>query len=481
VREISQIVESAVALAATRGAGSRLRLWPPMPTPHPPADEGNARLFTLPVLSWSLYDLGNTIFSMNIVSFYFSVFLVGVLGAADSAYGYAAAFSYAIIFVLSPFLGALTDQAPRRMPFLIASTAICVGFTLLLGTTADLGLLLVFFVVANIAYQSGLQFYDALLPEVSTEATRGRVGGLGIGLGYTGSFIGLLTARWILGDVDAAPQGEQVARYGTVFTVTGLLFLLFAIPCFLFVRERVRASRQFGLGSFGAAGRQVLQTARSVRRFPGLARFLIGRVFYTDAVNTVITFMGIYVTREVGFTTAEAILVMLVATGFAVPGGYAWGHVVDRIGPKRTLNMVLGLWVVVFSWAALVGFLRLPAASFWPVSVLAGLALGGTWASDRPYMLRLTPPDRIGEFYGLYNMVGRFSAVTGPFTWAFISERVEVFGVGLGLGWGRPAAVTVLLCEIVIGFLILRKVSDARRQWGAGEDGAGQGRLEAES
>jgi MFS transporter, UMF1 family len=421
----------------------------------------NDRIVTVPVLSWSLYDLANTIFSMNIVSFYFSVFVVGVLGAADSAYGYAAALSYAIIFVLSPFLGALTDQAPRRMPFLIVSTATCVGFTLLLGATADLRLLLAFFIVANIAYQSGLQFYDALLPEVSTEANRGRVGGLGIGLGYTGSFIGLLTARWILGDVDAAPTGEQIARYGTVFTVTALLFLFFAIPCFLFVRERVRTGRRFGLASFGAAGRQVLQTAKSVRRFPGLGRFLIGRVFYTDAVNTVITFMGIYVTQEVGFTTSQAILVMLVATGFAVPGGYVWGHVVDRIGPKRTLNLVLALWVVVFSWAALVGFLRLPPPLFWPVAVMAGLALGGTWASDRPYMLRLTPPDRVGEFYGLYNMVGRFSAVTGPFTWAFISERVEVFGMGFGLGLGRPAAVAVLMVEIVIGYVILRKVSDA--------------------
>jgi MFS transporter, UMF1 family len=432
---------------------------------RPPGDGRSDRIVTVPAVSWALYDLANTMFSMNIVSFYFSVFIVGVLGAADSAYGYAAALSYAIIFTLSPFLGALTDQAPRRMPFLIVSTAICVGFTLLLGATADLRLLLVFFVVANIAYQSGLQFYDALLPEVSTEANRGRVGGLGIGLGYTGSFIGLLTARWILGDVDAAPVDEQIARYGHVFTATAILFLLFAIPCFVFVRERVRAGRRFGVGSFGAAGRQVLQTAKSVRRFPGLARFLIGRVFYTDAVNTVITFMGIYVTQEVGFTTAQAILVMLVATGFAVPGGYIWGHVVDRIGPKRTLDYVLGLWVVVFSWAALIGFLNLPAASFWPVPVMAGLALGGTWASDRPYMLRLTPPDRIGEFYGLYNMVGRFSAVTGPFTWAFIAERIEVAGIGFGLGLGRPAAVATLMLEIVIGYLILRKVSDAPREW----------------
>jgi MFS transporter, UMF1 family len=421
-------------------------------------------LWSRPVLSWAFYDLANTIFSMNIVSFFFSLWVVNVMGGSDSQYGYTAALSYLLIFVLSPFLGALTDQAPRRMPFLIISTTVCVTFTLLLGT-GGLGMSLAFFVVANIAYQSGLQFYDALLPEVSNEANRGRVGGLGIGLGYLGSFIGLFTARWLLTGVDALPTtDEQSARYRLVFQVTAVLFLVFAIPCFLFVRERIR-DRRFTPQAVPAAARQVAQTLKTIRQFPGLGRFLIGRVFYTDAVNTVIAFMGIYVTNEVGFSTAQAILIMLVATAFAVPGGFLWGAVVDRIGPKRTLNLVLGVWMVAFTLATLVGALGLGQLAFWPVPVLAGLALGGTWAADRPYMLRLSPPARLGEFYGLYNMVGRFSAVTGPVTWAFVAETVSVGGVRIGLGLGRPAAVAALACEIVIAWWILRKVSDAPRVW----------------
>jgi MFS transporter, UMF1 family len=416
-----------------------------------------SRILSLPVLSWAFYDLANTMFSMNIVSFFFGIWVVNVLGASDSAYGYAAALSYAVIFVLSPFLGALTDQSPRRMPFLIISTVVCVTFTFMLGM-GTIYTALAFFIIANIAYQSGLQFYDALLPEVSNEANRGRVGGLGIGLGYLGSLAGLLTARWLLGDVDALPVEEQSGRYALVFQVTAVLFMLLAIPCFLFVRERVRAGRRFSLASFGAARRQVNQTVRSVRTFPGLGRFLIGRVFYTDAVNTVIAFMGLYVTNEVGLSTGQATLVMIIATMCAVPGGYLWGRVVDRIGPARTLNMVLLLWIFVFGLAAAVGFFRMPAAFFWPVPVLAGIALGGTWAADRPFMLRLTPPDRIGEFYGLYNMVGRFSAVTGPVTWAFVAERIEILGVGFGLGLGRPAAVFALMLEVVIGYLILRRI-----------------------
>ena len=430
----------------------------------------DGRILTLPSLSWALYDLGNTIFSMNIVSFFFSLWVVNVMGGTDSQYGYTAALSYAIIFFLSPFLGALTDQSPKRMPFLVVSTLVCVSFTFVLGT-GGVSMSLAFFVVANIAYQSGLQFYDALLPEVSTEANRGRVGGMGIGLGYLGSFIGLFTARWLLTGVDElGTVDEQSARFALVFKVTAVLFLAFALPCFLFVRERAR-TRRFTIRAVPRAVGQVAQTFRGIRRFPGLGRFLIGRVFYTDAVNTVIAFMGIYVTNEVGFSTEQSILIMLVATAFAVPGGMVWGAVADRIGPKRTLDLVLYLWMVVFAWATIVGYFKLGQLSFWPVAVLAGLGLGGTWAADRPLMLRLTPPARIGEFYGLYNMVGRFSAVTGPFTWAFVAESISFRGMTFGLGLGRPAAVGALTLEIVIAWWILRHVSDAPRTW-AKEDQA---------
>jgi UMF1 family MFS transporter len=413
----------------------------------------DSKVRPLSIASWVLYDLANTIFSLNIVSLYFSLWVVNVMGAGDAAYGLANSISMAVIFVASPFLGALTDQAPRRMPFLVLSTIACVSLTLLLGS-GGLQRSLFYFVIANIAYQAGLQFYDALLPEVSTEKNRGRIGGIGIAAGYLGSVIGILTGRALLDGVEALPEPEQTARYVLLFRVTACLFLAFSVPCFFLVRERVKSSRHFTAGSVTAAIRQVTKTLRSTGRYPGLVRFLVGRVFYTDSVNTVITFMGIYVTNEVGFSADEASLVLLIAILFAVAGGLVWGFVVDRIGPKRALNRVLQLWVVVFVWAAVVGFLRLPGAWFWPVPCLAGIALGGTWTADRPFMLRLTPPDRVGEFYGLYGMVGRFAAITGPFIWGLVADV---------LGLGRPAAVITLLGGILAGYVILMPVSDTVR------------------
>jgi UMF1 family MFS transporter len=410
------------------------------------------------ITGWVLYHFGNTIFTMNIVSLYFTLWVVNVMGGTDGHYSLANGASMAIILLISPLLGALTDQAPRRMPFLIAATAVCIGFTFLLGR-AGLTTSLIFFAIANIGYQAGLQFYDSLLPVVSTEENRGRIGGIGIGVGYLGSLMGVAIGGAILSGVDLLPTPEQTERYRTVFQVSAALFLIFSIPCFVFVRERRRADRTFNLDAARAAVRQVASTIRSTGKYPGLTRFLVGRFFYTDAVNTVILFMGVYVSNEVGFTSQQVTQVLLLAICFAFVGGLLLGRLVDRIGPKKTLDIVLGTWVVVFIWVAAVGLFKLPGNFFWPAACLAGIALGGTWAADRPYMLRLTPPDKIGEFYGLYGMIGRFAAITGPLIWALIVDLLDL---------GRPVAILTLLAGVVIAYFILRPVSDALAPASAG-------------
>lgn len=411
-----------------------------------PVSTGSQATRPLAVLSWALYDLANTIFSMNIVSLYFSLWVVNVMGGSDAAYGNANSISMALMFISAPILGALSDQAARRMPFLIVSTVLCVAFTALLGV-GGLTLSLIFFVIANYMFQAGLIFYDSLLPVVSTEENRGRVGGLGIGLGYLGSFIGVGSGLILL---------DRIGYVG-IFRLSALLFMAFALPCFLFVREpSVRRQVQISWRMVLQALQQVRATVAHARQFPGLGRFLVGRVFYTDPVNTVIVFMGIYVTNEVGFTATQAQIVLLVSIAAAVLGGLGWGVVVDRIGPKRSLNAVLIMWMISLALAIVIAVLDLPPALFWIVSLMAGVALGGTWASDRPYMLRLSPPRYVGEFYGLYSMVGRFASIIGPFMWGFIVDT---------LGLGRPAAIVSLLAFMVIAFVILQGVDDAPRRW----------------
>ena len=400
------------------------------------------------VTGWVLYDLANTIFSLVIVSRYFSVWIVDERGGSDSHFGIANSLSMAVMFVAAPFIGALSDQTPRRMPFLIVTTAVCCALTAVLGL-GGLWVALAVFAVANLFYQAGLIFYDALLPAVSTEANRGRIGGLGVGVGYIGSFLGLATGILILGVNDRAEP--------TLFAVTAALYLLFAIPCFLWVRERRRTDvTPFGRASLTRAAHDLRGTVARARAYPDLRRFLVGRVFYADAANTMIAFMGIYATKEIGFSSGQVDALLAAAIATAIVGGLTWGRIVDRIGPKRTLDRVLGLWAIVLTLTAAIAYFDLSNSLFWAVGPLAGIALGGTWAADRPLMLRLSPPRHLGQFYGLYAMVGRFAAVLGPLIWSLIVN---------GLDWGRPAAVASLVVLIAISYVVIRPVNDAHRDW----------------
>lgn len=141
-------------------------------------------------------------------------------------------------------------------------------------------------------------------------------------------------------------------------------------------------------------------------------------------------------------------------------GGFFWGSVIDRVGPKRTLTVVLLLWMVTLILGVLIPILALPDVLFFLVGIMAGVALGGTWASDRTLMLRLSPPRYLGQFYGLYAMVGRFGQIIGPLLWGFIAVT---------LGLGRPLALASLIVIVAVAFVILRPVSDARREWEADE------------
>lgn len=401
----------------------------------------------LSVGSWVLYDLANTIFSFNIVSLYFSLWIVNDMGGKDSDYALANSFSMFVVFLVAPFLGALSDQTPRRMPFLIATTLVCCLATFLLGITGIFIALLIF-IVANVFYQSGLIFYDALLPVVSTPENRGRVGGIGVGIGYMGSFIGVIMGLIVLeNNPDAKPL---------VFKLTAVLFLIFAVPCFLWVREQPRVgSVILGRQAAGRALKDLRQTLARLGELPNLRRFLIGRVFYTDAANTFIIFMGIYLTNEVGFSDSEVQIALLLGILGATLGGLSWGFVVDWIGPKPSLLMVIGLWSFVITLTFSIPLFSLAPVLFWAIAPLGGYALGSTWAADRPLMLRLAPAEHIGQFYGLYAMVGRFAAIIGPLIWALIVN---------GLDWGRPAAVAAFLPMMAISAWFIFRVNDTTEQ-----------------
>ncbi len=411
-------------------------------------------------LAWSLYDFANTIFSFAVVSGAIGLWLTddGRFGERDgnTILSLAVVISVGINAAVSPILGALSDRRGKRMPFLLAFTALCIGPTAVIGLSGPL-LGVILFITANFAYQAALIYYDSLLKVVSTPASRGRLSGIGTAIGYCGTvFVGLLIFFF---DV-AVPDR---------FLLTAVLFALFAIPIFVIVREPAQQSIADGPTGISAAWKQLSVTARHAREVPGLWRFLIGRFFYSDAVNTVIVVMSVVAVRAMGLTESQANLVLLSLTLVAIAASFGWGSLVDRVGPKRTLIAVLLSWAVGLILGAISlgidGGLGLGA--FLIAGAILGSGLGGVQVADRVLMIRLSPPARIGEFFGLYGLVGKGSQIIGQLlygaTFFLLFDR-------LGKATYQVAVLT-LLVTMLIGLWLLRPVSD--RWAGSGEIGDG--------
>ncbi len=412
-------------------------------------------------VAWSLYDFANTIFSFAVVSGAIGLYFVKPeqFGERDGnvALSIAVVVSVGLNAIVSPILGAISDRGGRRMPYLLFFTLLCIGTTFFVAEVpAVVGLVL--FIVANFAYQAALIYYDATLKTVSFPETRGKLSGIGTAIGYCGTvFVGL--AIFLL-DVPVADR----------FRLAALLFLVFSVPMFLVVREA--PGRPPGSGRMTAA--EIVDAFGQLRRsiahageVPGLRRFLLGRFFYSDAVNTVIVVMSIVTTAVLGVSDATANVILLSLTFVAIAMSFAWGWLCDRYGPKRTLIWVLWSWAggLVLGGVSL-GFGADGLVPFLVAGAVLGSGLGGVTVADRVLMLRLTPPERVGEFFGLYGLVGKGSQVVGQLLYGLIILLLlDTLGDG-----AYQIAVLSLLVTMVIGLWLIWPVRD---DWPGSGEGAG--------
>jgi UMF1 family MFS transporter len=397
--------------------------------------------------SWVVYDLANTIFALGVIGLYFPDWLKSV-GRPDSALALVEAGAGAIVILLAPWAGARSDARGTRVPTLIVTTLIAVAATATLATGPEMASL-VALGLALIAFNVGSVVYDALLVDVSTPLNRGWVSGLGVGVGYIGSFIGLG-----LGLITLDVLGWS---YAATFRVLALAFLLFALPAFFLIEERGVADPA-PAPKVRDIARRLVASWRLAATYDGVVRFLVGRFLYTDAINTLIGgFLTIFVIEELGLDRQFVTALLGVAITAAIFGALVAGRLVGRVGPMRVLRTVLVLWMVAIGSgvaAAVTGQTDLA----WAIGPLGGLALGATWTADRVVMARISPPRHLGEFYGLYATVGRFATILGPLTWALIVD---------GLGLGRRTAMAALILFVGLGWWALRKVDDTERVWNA--------------
>lgn len=370
--------------------------------------------------SWVTYDVANTVFWTGTVGVSFPLWITSSATSGDDAtLGLTLGTTMAVVMVLSPFLGTLSDQARTRMPFLAATTLVSVAAGLFIGVPGVLGTLILF-AVSLAAMELGVIFYNSLLAEVSTDANRGRVAGLGVGIGFLGSFIAVGTAFAFASYLD------EPDRYEWTIRVVALLFLVFAVPILFLLKERPRPVPRSSVWNMVATSWfQLMGDFRSLHRFPGLRIFLAARFLYALGINTTTAFGVVYASEVLGLSDREVQLVLLAGICFAIPSGAFWGRVVDQRGPLVVLGLNVFVWTLVILLALSISWFSWSGDLWWVVGCMTGIVMAGVWTADRPLMLRLTPEGYTGEFFGLHSMVGKVGRVLGPLMWAGMTSLYD--------------------------------------------------------
>jgi len=393
------------------------------------------------ILSWCLFDFANSSYSAVIAAVVFQVYYINRIvgnerGNGDLWWGAAISASMLFVSLSSPFLGGIADYAGLRKRLLVFYTYTCVAavaaLSLLTPGAAFIGFFLM--VIANIGMEGGLVFYNSFLPRIAPVEYQGRVSGWGFSVGYAGSILSLLIALPLVKD----------GMFELVWLMVAAFFALFSIPAFLFlprdIRTGVTASQAGVMGI-----RKAMATLREIwsRREP--RKFLLSYLIYEDGVNTVIVFSSSLAATTFAFEQGELIGLYLVVQVTALIGAFLLSKPTDTWGPKRVVVLSLLLWSLV----AVSAFFVQSKAHFWAIACIAGLGLGSVQAGTRAFYTQFIPEGKEAEYFGVYSLVGKSSAVIGPL----------VFGqVSAAFGSQRPAILSIA-AFFIIGLVLLRQVN----------------------
>lgn len=411
------------------------------------------------VISWCFFDWANSAFPTLIITFvtaaYFTRSIAKTPEQGTADWGTAMSLSALFVAIVSPMFGAVADQGGPRKPWIFVTSLICITASALLWYVTPgmqwiwLPLLLVG--IGNAAFETGQVFYNAMLAEVAPPSHLGRYSGWAWGMGYAGGLL-CLTLSLVLFVQPEVPlfgldkaSAEQIRITGPLVAVW---FAIFALPLFLWTPDR--ASRGLSHGEAVRKGLAMLaDTLRNLRRHHNVAKFLIARMIYTDGLNTLFTFGGIYAAGTFGMTFDEILvfgILLNVASGL---GAVSFAWVDDWIGPKRTVIIAL-IGLFAFSTAILLVEQKL---WFYMLGCGIGALIGPAQAASRTLMARLAPAQIRTEMFGLYALSGKATAFIGPALVGWVTVWLNSQRLGMA----------TILAFFLVGLLLLLSVRQPER------------------
>ena len=420
------------------------------------------------IFGWAMYDFANSAFATTILAVIFNQYFATIVAGGEkgveffgfhlhgaSFFTFSVAFSMVISAVLSPLLGAVADASASKKKFLMVFCYTAILFTGLLYfvQAGNYWRGAIFFIIANIGFAGGNVYYNAFLPEISTDENIGRISGLGWALGYIGggallaiNLIMLKYPGWL-----GFPAGYFTVQ--DCFLSVAFWWLIFSLPTFLLLRERAQKTLpSFGKSYFAEGYQRLRHTFRRIRTFRELTKFLVAYLIYNDGIETVIIMASIFGAQVLGMETGEIILFFLMIQGIAFFGSIIFGFLADAIGSKRAVIISLGIWSLIVVWAFTLGILWDPKTEYWILGVLAGLVMGGSQAASRSLQGIFTPDANSAEFYGFFAVSGKFASVFGPL----------IYGILVAITGDVQSGILSVLLFFIVGMTILWTVDEKK-------------------
>ncbi|RYD33996.1 MAG: MFS transporter [Verrucomicrobiaceae bacterium] len=400
------------------------------------------------IFGWCCFDFANSAFTTVIITVVYAVYFQQVVagGAAwgNAAWGWTLSLSQCVVILLSPLIGTIADVKASKKLFLLISTIICSVATCLLFFVGqgEVAFAIGLVAVANIAFSMSENICSGFLPEISTPETAGKISGYGWSFGYFGGLLSLILALLIF------KSGENRAPW--TFLMTGIFFMLAALPTLLLLRERaipqpLPPGKNLLAGSF-------TEIRRSLGALTGggpLGKFFIALTLFTAGLASVVAYASIYATKVVGMQQTEIIGLFVVLQLAGVAGAYGFGFLQDSKGPKLALILSLCLWIAVCVW----GSMCRTKGEFYIIGAMAGVAMGSLQSAGRAVVATFTPEGRSGEYFGYWGFFTKLAAVIGP----------PVFGMAATF-FGERTAIFVNAAFFIAGLLVLLPLAIDRRK-----------------
>jgi len=403
----------------------------------------------LAIWSWATYDFANSPFTTLVVTFVYATYFTQVIApdpiTGTALWSQAVTVAALVVAFGSPILGALADRGGYRKLFVLIFTLVCTLATIGLYYVlpGQIAAALVLFVIANIAYEFGVVFYNAFLPDLAPANRIGRISGYGWGLGYIGGLIALALALIALIQPETPWFGFS-KEAGENIRATNLLvagwFVIFTIPFVLWVAEdKSEVSRSGRI--VRDAVRQLRGTFVEIRKYRQIVRFLIARFVYNNGLVTIFAFGGIYAAETFGFSLQEVLIFGIALNVSAGLGALVMGHLDDLIGGKRTIMISL----VGLTAATVLAVLATTKLWLWVAGVIIGIFIGPNQSASRSLMGRFVPPESENEFFGFFAFSGKFTAFVGPFLLGVLTQWTG------SQRWG----VSVVLVLFALGIILM--------------------------